>query len=88
MKKIKKKKYRFIGISFVLKRLFYNNLISFLFKEIMSGSKGLKKLHNHGYGKAGETGKPFPPPGGFYVQWSTTPTPEQGGYERCTSSKY
>lgn len=53
----------------------------------MSGCKGFGKHRNSrkGCGKAGECGKPFPPPGGFYVQWNVTPV--DGKYERFSNSK-
>lgn len=52
----------------------------------MSGSKGFRKRQNRRRcAKAGEVGKPFPPPGGFYIQWPATDT--TGKYERFSSVK-
>lgn len=52
----------------------------------MSGCKGFgNRAHKRRYGKSLETGKPFPPPGGFYVMWPITPT--RDGYERWSSAK-
>ena len=53
----------------------------------MSGYKrigGGKHANRKRIAKAGEVGKPFPPPGGYYIQWYVTP--QDGGHVKFYNS--
>lgn len=67
-----------------MKKILYH--FNYCFIQEMSGCKGFGKHSNkRRYGNNLETGKPFPPPGGFYVMWQSGPPDDR--YERFPSTK-